>query len=137
MTFTTEQLNTFTDAQIRDVFMPLTQRFDDVSGSEWEHSEHIWIDVYEDVIKDRMTDAHKKSMVIHFDEVLDGELNRLDSYEDILSENEYLKEDVGFTFWDTPEFRDDAVVYVFRYLMENDFYTEAFVEFLNEELVAA
>ena len=128
-TYTEEQLNAFTDAQVLEVFMPRMDEFEIAQGY-WVHSENLWIGVYDEVIADNMTDEEKSAWVVEFMDRFGDEITE-DTFDAIMEENDWLAEDIGCDDWDKPKYKDASVIFLFRFMMDNDFYTEAFVNFLN------
>ena len=129
-TYTEEQLRTFSDEQIVEVFKPKSSDFYDRT-CDWTHAEYIFIAVYDEVIEDRLTQSQKDEWMKEFKDRFGDELDFTLTYDELIEENEWLKEDVGYDYWDKPEFINESLVYMFRFMMEEEFYTEAFVDFIN------
>ena len=129
-TYTEEQLRTFTDEQIIEVFKPREVDFIDAT-CDWTHTEYIFIAVYDEVIEDKLTQSDKDKWMEEFKDRFDDELDFTLTYDELMEENEWLREDVGCDEWNKPENINECLVYMFRFMMEQDFYTEAFVDFIN------
>ena len=128
-TYTEQQLNSFTDETIISVFKP---RLDDLDTSAREHGEYLYIALYDDVIEGRLSQEDKDAWVKEWKEDLTDELDGLETYEAILEEHDYLREDVGCWSCGKEEFVDECCVYLFRYMMDDSFFTTAFIEFINQ-----
>ena len=132
MTYTTEQLTNFTDAQILEVFKPLVNQFEQETN-DWTHCEYLWIAVADDVIIDKLSDASKDEYIKQFKEMLedDEDVSKWHTLDDILNDCDWLSEDIGAVEWTEPKFIDASCIYLFRYMLDNGFFTDAFVNFLN------
>ena len=130
MTYTEEQLNSFTDETIISVFKPRLDAFDK-EVSNWEHADILYCSLYDEVIEGRLSQEDKDAWVKEWKEGLIDGLDGLETFEAILEEHDYLREDVGCWSCGKDEFVDECCIYLFRYMFDSCF-TNDFIEFINQ-----
>lgn len=123
MTNTKQQLSTWSDSQI---LKSLTPKFDELIES-WlndAHPEILWNDgYYFEYLADKLTDEQKKKWYEFFLEEFEEDLNAMGgefaNFDELLTHNDWLGEEIGEWFSEQPENKDEFIIFTFKFFLDN------------------
>lgn len=134
MTYTKQQLNSWTDSQILE---SLTPKFNELIEN-WDggsHPEILYDDGYYcEIIAGKLTDEQKKEWFESFCEDDCNEDGHPD-FDSLLEGCDYLGEDIGSWFSQQPEHKDEFIIFTFKWLLnsdsQSDYWEETLLPFLK------
>ena len=132
MTYTKQQLSTWTDSQILE---SLTPKFDELKEC-WDggsHPEVLYNDgVYCELIAGKMTDEEKKMWWDSYTE--DEETDGYENFDELLEDKDFLGEDIGHWWFTQPENKDEAILFTFKWLLNygGDNIDDVLIPFLTQ-----
>jgi hypothetical protein len=116
MTYTKQELSTWTDSQILEALKP---NFDELIEC-WQggaHSEVLWNDGYYcEVVSNKLTEQQKQEWFESFCEDSCNEDEHPD-FDTLLFNDDYLGEDIGSWWSDKPENKDEFIVFTFKFFL--------------------
>ena len=118
MTYTTKQLLSFTDDQITELFAPHIEEFLSSWMNTSAHPQALYEWYYEEVVKDSISQKDKDEWLETFSENGHNDMGHV-TYELLLSESDYLEEDVAQWFSEEDENISDFIIYTFKYMIND------------------
>ena len=116
MAYTSEQLLSFTDAQIIEIFAPKLESFLHCWMNSSHHPQALYEWYYDEVVKDSISEHDKNGMLKSFTD--DGHNDeRYNSYDKLMQEKDYLEEDVAQWYSEEENNVHAFILYSFKYMV--------------------